>query len=175
MNVFGHLLKSDRNQTFVDRSREFTSSNQSSVDKMTQKSKNLVRKKILWKVFLHFLIKSRWIHKFLRKFYFRTYFQIFIRKGDILIQNGSTTNLSNIKYPHKRKFKLDELKSIPFSLTKYLRKLKENAMKYTNDSEKFCTNDQKYINSVTNSILKAKMLEMIQNKPKRNIVSYRQN
>jgi len=40
MNVFGHLLKSDRNQTFVDRSREFTSSNQSSVDKMTQKSKN---------------------------------------------------------------------------------------------------------------------------------------
>jgi hypothetical protein len=70
---------------------------------------------------------------------------------------------------------LDELKSIPFSLTKYLRKLKENAMKYTNDSEKFCTNDQKYINSVTNSILKAKMLEMIQNKPKRNIVSYRQN
>lgn len=39
MNVFGHLLKSERNQTFVDRSKEFTSSMQTSLDQAGHKSR----------------------------------------------------------------------------------------------------------------------------------------
>ena len=95
-------------------------------------------------------------------------------KGTMLIQNGSTSNVSNIKYAHQRKFKLNELKSIPFSLSKYLKKLKDKAVVYPGDTEKFCRNDQNYINTINNSILKTKILETIQNQPKKMGHSYRQ-
>ena len=81
----------------------------------------------------------------------------------------------NIKYPHIKKFKLNELKAMPFSLAKHLKKLKENAMKCPSDIEKFCVNDQKYMNSMNNSILKTKIFETLQetNQEKKISHSYR--
>lgn len=88
----------------------------------------------------------------------------FLSTNAILIQNGSTTNLSTTKYNHIKKFKLNELKAIPFSLSKYLKKVKEKAAKYQNDTEKFTKKDKKYFNTINNSILKHKIFESLQHK-----------
>ena len=48
MNVFGHLLKRERNQTFVDRSKEFSSTGDSlERSKQTNKNNNYSKKNIL--------------------------------------------------------------------------------------------------------------------------------
>lgn len=82
-----------------------------------------------------------------------------------------------MNYNHKKKFKLNELKAVPFSISKHLRKLKANVMKYPPDIEKFAKNDQKYMNTVNNSILRTKIFETLQHSLKKphHPYSYRLN
>ena len=160
MNVFGNLLKRERNQTFVDRSREF-SNTQNSVDK-TQKSKISSKRNFSNGDILKNVNKGENSLESISTILTKKPIE---SQGIIFIQNGSSVELSNLKYPHMKKFKLNELKPIPFSLAKHLKKLKENTVKYAADVEKFCENDKKYMNTVNNSILKSKILETIQQKP----------
>lgn len=79
-----------------------------------------------------------------------------------MIQNDSKIS-KNIKNSNKRKkFKLSELKTIPFSIKKFLIKSKLDATTYPLDTEKYSKNDPKYFNLIRNTILKKNIIETME-------------